>query len=131
MITPNGLSPQRPKARHQRAGGTLSRRSAAPLSTSARVTAADRGRLTPEGNVQQQGPGQEQDRDPHSQRLQDVARLPGAHGGDGGDPASPSTGAVAVADEQDRPPVRAWPCPALTLAIVHPSAVAAAHGRDN
>src|SRR5512133_691121 len=44
MITPNGLSPQRRTARHQRAGGTRSRRSAAPLSTSARVTAADRGR---------------------------------------------------------------------------------------
>ena len=42
MITPNGLSLQRRTARHQKAGGTLSHPSAAPLSTSARVTAADR-----------------------------------------------------------------------------------------
>jgi hypothetical protein len=35
-----------------------------------------------------------------------VARLPGAHGRGGGDPAPPPTGAVAVADDQDHPPLR-------------------------
>ena len=35
-----------------------------------------------------------------------MAGLPGAHDGGGGDPAPPPTGAVAVADDQDHPPLR-------------------------
>jgi uncharacterized protein len=52
------------------------------------------------------------------------ALMPGAHVGDGGDPARPTAGAVAVADDQDHTPLRRGRVPAPTMAIVHPSAVA-------